>query len=70
MEGIPPTLGALQILDGDMPHYVHDNTDDEINHAAFLKAYVESRARKRSTSAALLPCQAVKQLEQTKPSDG
>ena len=35
--------GALSILDGDMAQYVHDNTDDEISHAAFLKAYLESK---------------------------
>ena len=27
---------ALQLLDGDMPQYIHDNTDDEISHARFL----------------------------------
>jgi hypothetical protein len=41
--GNPLYTGALQILDGDMAQYVHDNTDDEISHAAFLKAYLESR---------------------------
>jgi hypothetical protein len=35
-------MGALQILDGDMSQYIHDNTDDEISHAVFLKAYLES----------------------------
>ena len=40
--GNPLYMGALQILDGDMPQYIHDNTDDEISHAAFLKAYLES----------------------------
>jgi len=40
--GNPAYTGALQILDGDMPQYIHDNTDDEISHAAFLKAYLES----------------------------
>jgi ferritin-like protein len=34
---------ALEVLDGDMPQYIHDNTDDEISHAAFLNAYLESR---------------------------
>src|SRR6202163_930509 len=34
---------ALQILDGDMPQYIHDNTDDEITHAAFLAKYLESK---------------------------
>jgi len=26
-----------------MPQYVHDNTDDELSHAAFLNAYLESK---------------------------
>jgi len=34
---------ALQVLDEDMPQYIHDNTDDEFSHAAFLNAYLESR---------------------------
>lgn len=34
---------ALQILDGDMPQYVHDNTDDEISHARFLGNYLLSK---------------------------
>jgi hypothetical protein len=34
---------AVSILDGDMAQYIHDNTDDEISHAAFLKAYLESK---------------------------
>src|SRR3979490_2539677 len=33
---------ALQLLDGDMPQYIHDNTDDEISHARFLSNYLES----------------------------
>jgi hypothetical protein len=33
---------ALQILDGDMPQYIHDNTDDELSHQAFINAYLES----------------------------
>ena len=41
--GNPLYMGALQILDGDMSEYIHDNTDDEISHAAFLKAYLESK---------------------------
>jgi Ferritin-like domain len=40
--GNPAYTGALQLLDGDMPQYIHDNTDDEISHAAFLEAYLES----------------------------
>jgi hypothetical protein len=34
---------ALQNLDGDMPQYIADNTDDELSHAAFLNAYLKSR---------------------------
>jgi len=34
---------ALQKLDGDMPQYIHDNTDDEFSHASFLDAYLKSR---------------------------
>jgi hypothetical protein len=34
--------GLLQ-LDGDMPQYIADNTDDEFTHAAFLKAYLDSK---------------------------
>jgi hypothetical protein len=41
--GNPLYTAALTILDGDMPQYVHDNTDDEISHAAFLANYLESK---------------------------
>ena len=34
---------ALSNLDGDMPQYIHDNTDDEISHAAFINAYLVSK---------------------------
>jgi hypothetical protein len=34
---------ALVILDMDMPQYIHDNTDDEISHAAFIRAYLASK---------------------------
>jgi hypothetical protein len=30
-------------LDGDMPQYIHDNTDDEFSHATFLLAYLKSK---------------------------
>src|SRR5438270_2740091 len=41
-----PTSGyaaALQILDGDQPQYIADNTDGEMSHAAFLNAYLKSK---------------------------
>ncbi len=34
---------SLQILDGDMPQYILDNTDDEFSHANFLLAYLRSK---------------------------
>src|ERR1700704_2934930 len=34
---------AIKVLDGDMDQYIHDNTDDEITHAAFLNAYLASK---------------------------
>jgi hypothetical protein len=33
---------ALEVLDEDMPQYVHDNTDDEISHVAFLNGFLSS----------------------------
>src|SRR4029077_2412347 len=41
--GSPAYTAALQVLDGDMNQYIHDNTDDEITHAAFLNAYLTSK---------------------------
>lgn len=41
--GNPLYTAALTILDGDMAQYIHDNTDDEFTHAAFLKAYLDSK---------------------------
>ncbi|MBV8416079.1 MAG: hypothetical protein JO251_12795 [Verrucomicrobia bacterium] len=40
--GNPPYKLALQNLDGDMPQYITDNNDDELSHAAFLKAYLSA----------------------------
>jgi Ferritin-like domain len=37
---------ALQQLDGDMPQYIADNTDDEVSHVAFLRAYLISKGQK------------------------
>lgn len=41
--GNVPYTNALLILDGDMPQYINDNTDDEFSHANFLLAYLKSR---------------------------
>jgi hypothetical protein len=41
--GNPAYMAALSNLDGDMSQYITDNTDDEVSHAAFLNAYLQSR---------------------------
>src|SRR5713101_8262060 len=41
--GNPAYNLALQNLDGDMPQYITDNTDDELSHAAFLTVFLKSR---------------------------
>ena len=41
-----PYINALQQLDGDMPQYISDNTDDEVSHVAFLTAYLKSKGQK------------------------
>lgn len=40
--GNPAYTQALQLLDGDMPQYIHDNTDDENSHFTFLGNFLES----------------------------
>lgn len=41
--GNPAYTLALENLDGDMPQYITDNTDDELSHAAFLSAFLSSK---------------------------
>src|SRR5215472_3849365 len=41
--GNPLYTAAIQVLDGDMPQYIHDNTDDEFTHQNFLNAYLVSK---------------------------
>jgi hypothetical protein len=33
---------AVSVLDEDMNQYIHDNTDDEFSHAAFINAYLQA----------------------------
>jgi hypothetical protein len=40
--GSPGYIAALQVLDGDMPQYIHDNTEDEFTHFTFINAYLVS----------------------------
>jgi hypothetical protein len=41
--GNPAYTAALQVLDGDMNQYIHDNTDDEFTHFRFINAYLASK---------------------------
>jgi hypothetical protein len=41
--GNPAYTAAVAVLDEDMDQYIHDNTDDENSHAAFLNAYLQSK---------------------------
>jgi hypothetical protein len=42
----PNYVTALRVLDGDMPQYIADNTDDEISHHQFLNNYLASKGAK------------------------
>jgi hypothetical protein len=37
---------GLMQLDGDMPQYISDNTDDELSHELFINAYLKSKGAK------------------------
>jgi hypothetical protein len=39
----PLYIAGLEQLDGDMPQYIDDNTDDEFSHESFLRNYLESK---------------------------
>lgn len=41
--GNPAYTAAIQVMDDEMPDYIHDNTDDEITHYQFLNAYLMSK---------------------------
>src|SRR6266446_271659 len=53
----PNYITALEVLDGDMPQYIADNTDDEISHHRFLNNYLASKGAKPIdlSSFAILP---------------
>jgi hypothetical protein len=44
--GNPAFQMALEVLDGDMPTYVNQNTRDEFTHENFINAYLVSKGRK------------------------
>lgn len=41
--GSPAYVAKLEVLDGDMPQYIHDNTEDEYSHQHFINAYLASK---------------------------
>lgn len=41
--GNPTYTAKLQVLDQDMPQYIHDNTEDEFTHENFINAYLTSK---------------------------
>jgi hypothetical protein len=41
--GSAPYIAALEVLDEDMPQYIHDNTEDELTHFQFINAYLASK---------------------------
>jgi hypothetical protein len=43
--GSPDYAEAVAVLDEDMDQYIHDNTDDEISHAAFINAYLKAHGK-------------------------
>ena len=43
--GNPDYTEAVAVLDEDMDQYIHDNTDDEISHAAFINAYLTAHGK-------------------------
>jgi hypothetical protein len=43
--GSAPYTAALKVLDGDMDQYIHDNTEDEFSHFAFINAFLTSKGR-------------------------
>ena len=62
-------VAALSVLDGDMPQYIADNTDDEISHETFLNAYLASKGAYTVNLDQFAPCRAVWPLGPSK-SDG
>lgn len=63
----PNYITTLQVLDGDMPQYIADNTDDEISHHRFLNNYLASKGAPTIdlSSFAVLPPSQVTGVPQT-----
>ena len=44
--GNPAYTAKVAVLDEDMDQYIHDNTDDEFSHAAFINAYLQAHGER------------------------
>jgi hypothetical protein len=58
--GNPIYTQDLLPLDGDMPQYISDNTEDELTHEVFINAYLKAKGADTSTSNASVPCPAAR----------
>ena len=45
--GNPAYTKAVAVLDEDMDQYIHDNTDDEFSHVAFINAYLKAHGERK-----------------------
>src|SRR3954468_23577284 len=43
--GNPAYTEAVAVLDEDMDQYIHDNTDDEFSHVAFINAFLKAHGK-------------------------
>jgi hypothetical protein len=58
--GNPAYHDAVAVLDEDMDQYIHDNTDDEFSHAAFINAYLEAHGKETVNLDKFRPCPAAR----------
>jgi len=61
--GNPLYTAALQVLDGDMNQYIHDNTEDEFTHETFINAYLASKGAATVNLEPFRRCQEVRRLD-------
>ena len=46
--GNPVYTDKIEVLDEDMPKYIHDNTEDEFSHQAFINAYLQAKGEAKA----------------------
>jgi hypothetical protein len=64
--GNPAHTEAVAVLDEDMNQYIHDNTDDEFSHFAFINAYLKAHGQERSIWTGSAPCPAARRRGRNK----